>query len=55
MSCRTCKDIGWLEASRDDLRPCPDCNHVHGATKAEVLCLAIGFGVLFFMLIVGAK
>ncbi len=55
MSCPVCHDIGWTEAAKDDLRPCKACNHVHGATKAEVVALAIGFIGLFVLMLVGAQ
>ena len=56
MSCRTCKGIGWVEVAKDDLRPCKVCNHVHGATKAEIAALVVGFiGLFILMLCWGAQ
>ena len=49
MSCRTCKDLGWIEVAKDDLRPCLACNNVVGPTKAEVVALAVGFIGLFII------
>jgi len=51
MTCRTCKDLGWVEVAQDDLRPCLRCNHVVGATKAEVVALAVGFIGLFLLML----
>lgn len=55
MSCRTCKDIGWIEIAKDDLRPCIQCNNVQGPTAAEVIVLGLGFVFLFIMMLWGAQ
>lgn len=55
MSCRTCKGIGWVEVSQDDLRPCIHCNGVAGPTAAEVIFLGLGFVFLFAMLLWSAQ
>ena len=51
MTCRACKDIGWIEVAQDDLRPCNYCNNVVGPTKAEVVALAVGFIGLFLLML----
>ncbi len=51
MTCPVCNDVGWTETTKDDLRPCLRCNHVVGATKAEVVALAVGFIGLFLLML----
>ena len=51
MSCRSCKDLGWIEVAKDDLRPCNHCNQVSGPTAAEVIAIGIGFCILFVMML----
>ena len=51
MSCRTCKDLGWIEVAKDDLRPCLACNNIVGPTTAEVIALAVGFIGLFILML----
>ena len=60
--CPICKGRGWYEGPyyghlqpTIEMQACPNCNEVSKPTRGEVVFLAVGFVVLFVLMIAGAR